>query len=74
LIDVEQKELCETNSLVEEFKSLVSVSIIDEVFPQAIPRVYAKVFKLDVFCSGAGSFDNVLCVLLQAHTDVIARC
>lgn len=36
-IDVEQKELCETNSLVEEFMLLANVSVakkIDEVFPQ----------------------------------------
>lgn len=36
-IDVEQKELRETNSLVEEFMLLANVSVaekIDEVFPQ----------------------------------------
>lgn len=36
-IDVEQKEMRETNSLVEEFMLLANISVarrIDEVFPQ----------------------------------------
>lgn len=46
-IDVEQKELQETNSLVEEFMLLANVSVakkIDEVFPQT--AVLRCVFSL----------------------------
>lgn len=47
-IDVEQKELRETNSLVEEFMLLANVSVakkIDEVFPQT--AVLRYVVSLD---------------------------
>lgn len=47
-IDVEQKELRETNSLVEEFMLLANVSVakkIDEVFPQTAVLRYVASFR-----------------------------
>jgi hypothetical protein len=48
-IDVEQKELRETNSLVEEFMLLANVSVaqrIEEVFPQTAILRHVQSYRL----------------------------
>lgn len=53
-IDVEQKEMRETNSLVEEFMLLANVSVarkIEETFPQTAVLRFVFCFLLEVHCS-----------------------
>ena len=53
-IDVEQKELRETNSLVEEFMLLANISVakkIQETFPQTAVLRFVRFFFMAFSCS-----------------------
>lgn len=69
-IDVEQKALRETNSLVEEFMLLANISVarrIQEAFPQtAVLRYVLTIF----FASFYGCMANVLFIYIH-HSGVI---
>jgi hypothetical protein len=62
-IDVEQKELRETNSLVEEFMLLANISVarkIEETFPQtAVLRCVLKLALCIIYCLFDTSIDDI---------------
>lgn len=71
-IDVEQKELRETNSLVEEFMLLANISVarkIEEAFPQT--AVLRFVLSHTQLTSRRSFFADGICLL---HTPILRSC